>query len=113
MMSDEVDIIIRARVNLFDNSFRLDNNPSLDLLSMGELIDRLSIVNFKLFTLKNRVLEKIDDKEFCSWASVEDIKLVEERARLKKVIDQKLDQKICEILKDGKSSFNAESKSYG
>ena len=75
---------------------------------MGELIDRLSIVNFKLYTLKNEVMKRRDDEKFRAWASVEDVRLVEERARLKKCIDEKLAEYVC-----NKACFNPETKSYG
>ena len=54
------------------------------------------------------------DSEFCSHASVEDVRLVEERARLKRCIDEKL---ICIIGRisngDSLAGFNAEVKRYG
>jgi hypothetical protein len=81
---------------------------------MGELVDRLSIVNFKLFTLKDRVMDNRDDTDFCSWASVEDVRLVEERARLKRCIDEKLLTTIDrKINKSTEGNFNAETKRYG
>ena len=108
MMSDAVDKVIMESVKNFDGSYELDENSFRELLSMGELIDRLSIVNFKLYTLKNEVMKRRDDEKSRAWASVEDVRLVEERARLKKCIDEKLAEYVC-----GKSRFNPETKSYG
>lgn len=99
-------------IKVYDGSYHYES-PLLDLVSMGELIDRLSIVNFKLFTLKDKVMVSTDDS-FKSWASVEDVKLVVERARLKKAIDAKLVHTINIILSgDSSGGFNPEVKRYG
>jgi hypothetical protein len=59
-------------------------------------------------------MDRPNDSDFKSWASVEDVKLVRERARLKKCIDQKLIS-IIKKIKDGDVSggFNPEVKKYG
>ena len=99
-------------VESYDGSYN-SNDPFKDLISMGELVDRLSIVNFKLYTLKDKVMES-EDEQFKSWAAVEDVKLVVERARLKKAIDAKLVYMINIVLSGDKSGrFNAEVKRYG
>jgi len=82
-------------------------NPFEDLLSMGELIDRLSIVNIKLYMLKDEVMKRPNDTDFLARASRIDVCLVEERARLKKCIDQKILNMIAD------PNFNPEVKSYG
>jgi hypothetical protein len=74
---------------------------------MGELVDRLTIVNIKLYNLKNEVMRRQDDKEFCAQAAVEDVALVMERARLKKCIDEKLVYVIKNV-----DSYNPEVKNY-
>ena len=53
-MEQLVDNIIKAAVESYDGSYSLDN-PFEGLLSFGELVDRLSIVNFKLFTLRENL----------------------------------------------------------
>ena len=112
-MSDIIDSIITNSIINYDNSYEL-GNPFEELLSMGELVDRLSIVNFKLYKLKDEVMIRLDDEEFKSWASVEDVKLVRERARLKKCIDEKLISIITKINKgDNTAGFNPEVKKYG
>jgi hypothetical protein len=108
MISESVDKAIIEAVENFDNSYELGENCFRDLLSMGELIDRLSIVNFKLFTLKNEVMKRKDNEKFRAWASVEDVRLVEERARLKKCIDEKMIEYVS-----GKARYNPETKNYG
>tara|TARA_Y100000593_G_scaffold95015_1_gene198281 strand:- start:28255 stop:28605 length:351 start_codon:yes stop_codon:yes gene_type:complete len=111
--SENIDLIIKDSVDNYDGSYDCDNSFE-QLLSMGELVDRLSIVNFKLFTLKDRVMDNKNDSEFCSWASVEDVRLVEERARLKRCIDEKLSTTIKRnIEKIDIGGFNAETKKYG
>ena len=59
------------------------------LISLGELIDRLTIINLKLYELKNQVANA-SDTNFLAEAATKDIYLVEERARLKKCIDLKI-----------------------
>ena len=49
-MKNLVDNIIKEAIQKYDGSYTL-NNPFEEMLSFGELVDRLSIVNFKLFTL--------------------------------------------------------------
>jgi hypothetical protein len=112
-ISEHIEKTIESSVENFDGSYNLDN-PFEKLLSFGELVDRLSIVNFKLYTLKNEVMRREDDKEFRAWASVEDVKLVEERARLKKCIDEKLISMIAKYKSGDKNAgFNSEVKKYG
>lgn len=112
-MSKIIDSIIKNSIDNYDGSYELDN-PFEELLSMGELVDRLSIVNFKLFKLKDEVMDRQDDFEFKSWASVEDVKLVRERSRLKKCIDEKLISIITRIGNgDESAGFNPEVKKYG
>lgn len=110
MFSKEIDNAIKNAINNYEDDYKL-GNPFEGLLSMGELVDRLSIVNFKLYTLKNKVMQS-KDTEFKAWASEEDVRLVEERARLKKCIDEKLLATFERFLIDGDIGFNAESKLY-
>lgn len=112
-ISAEIDNIINNAIKNYDNSYHL-NNPFEKLISWGELIDRLSIINFKLFTLKNKVLDKSNETEFKAWAATEDIKLVEERARLKKCLDEKLIAIIYKIYTgDPTGGYFPEVKKYG
>lgn len=112
-LSENIEKIIITSIKYYDNSYEL-GNPFEELLSMGELVDRLSIVNFKLYKLKDEVMDRQDDFEFKSWASVEDVKLVRERSRLKKCIDEKLVGIITRINEgDISGGFNPEVKKYG
>lgn len=108
MLSDQIDKVITNAVKNFDGTYKLQDNCFRELLSMGELIDRLSIVNFKLYTLKDRVMKSESDEKFRAWAAIEDVRLVEERARLKKCIDEKMMEYLS-----GKADFNPETKRYG
>jgi len=112
-MKNLVDKIIKEAIHKYDGSYTLDN-PFEEMMSFGELVDRLSIVNFKLFTLKDEVMKRPEDDDFKSWASVEDVKLVKERSRLKRCIDEKMVAMITRI-SDGDASggFNPEVKKYG
>ena len=103
---------VELAVERFDGSYN-NEDPLKDLVSIGELVDRLSIVNFKLYTLKDKVMEATDDT-FRSWASVEDVKLVMERSRLKRAIDSQLVYMINTILSgDTSGGTNPEVKRYG
>lgn len=113
-LSETIDQIIVDSIKSYDNSYELGDNPFEELISMGELVDRLSIVNFKLYKLKDEVMLRSDDEQFRSWASVEDVKLVMERARLKRCIDQKLLSIIKRVNSgDNSGGFNPEVKKYG
>jgi len=110
--SDAVEKCIELAVESYNGNYN-SSEALQDLISMGELVDRLSIVNFKLYTLKDKVMES-DDDGFKAWASVEDVKLVLERARLKKAIDSKLLYMITTFLEgDESGGFNPEVKRYG
>lgn len=112
-ISDHIDELIINSIKNYDGSL-ICGCSFETLLSFGELVDRLSIVNFKLYNLKDEVMIRQDDADFRAWASVEDVKLVEERARLKKCIDEKLISMIQKIQSGDKSGgFNPEVKKYG
>ena len=112
-MKDLIDSVIGEAIQEYDGSYTL-GNPFEEMMSFGELVDRLSIVNFKLFTLKDEVMKRPTDNDFRSWASVEDVKLVKERSRLKRCIDEKLVAVITRISKgDTSGGFNPEVKKYG
>jgi len=112
-MKNEINQIIENAIKNYDGSYEL-NNSFEELLSLGEIVDRLSIVNFKLFTLKDEVMRRTGDNEFLSWASVEDVKLVKERSRLKKCIDEKTLAMIARVIDGDKTGgFNPEVKKYG
>lgn len=86
--SDLVNMIIQKAIDRFDGTFELE--PFEELLTIGELIDRLSIVNFKLYTLKDEVTRREDDKDFCAWAAKHDVFLCSQRSKIKNCIDMKL-----------------------
>ena len=112
-ISDDIDTIIKNAIKNYDGSYTCDTTFE-SLLSFGELVDRLSIINFKLYKLKDTVMDSLNDEKFCAWAAVEDVKLVEERSRLKRCIDEKLIS-IIQRVQDGDKTggFNPEVKKYG
>lgn len=113
-LSNLIDEQIHQSINQYDNSYELGKNSFEELISMGELVDRLSIVNFKLYKLKDEVMDRQDDEKFKSWASVEDVKLVMERARLKRCIDEKIISTIHRVVNGNiNGGFNPEVKKYG
>lgn len=82
--------------------------PCDELLSLGELIDRLAIINIKLFNLKNLQAKSIDVGELAGTAKV-DVGLCKERSRIKKAIDHKL----ISMIQNSGEGFNPEVKNYG
>lgn len=111
--SSSIDSEIENSIKNYDGSYTLGSSFE-ELVTMGELVDRLSIVNFKLFKLKDVVMQKKDDKRFCAWASVEDVKLCKERSRLKNALDEKLVAIIQRVKAgDNTGGFNGETKLYG
>lgn len=113
-LSELIDLTILESIKKYDNTYNLGKNSFEELISMGELVDRLSIVNFKLYKLKDEVMDRQDDEKFKAWASVEDVKLVMERARLKRCIDEKLITIINRVNSGNASGgFNPEVKKYG
>tara|TARA_R110002110_G_scaffold207817_2_gene419987 strand:- start:4393 stop:4743 length:351 start_codon:yes stop_codon:yes gene_type:complete len=112
-ISENIESTILNSIDNYDQSYTL-GNPFEELMSMGELVDRLAIVNFKLYKLKDEVMLRPTDEEFKSWASVEDVKLVMERARLKKCIDEKVISMFTRYKSgDSNAGFNPEVKKYG
>jgi hypothetical protein len=113
-LSDFVDQNILKIIEDFKNSCQSFENNFEELISMGELIDRLSIVNFKLYTLKDEVMKRPEDSSFGAWASIEDVKLCKERSRLKICIDEKIISLILKVkYGDDTAGFNPEVKKYG
>jgi hypothetical protein len=67
-LNDIIDSIIDNSIKNYDGSYELNSTLSTspnchfeELISMGELVDRLSIVNFKLYRLKDEVMNKQND----------------------------------------------------
>ena len=112
MLSDLFDKVIREEVEDSQCSLGAEINEFEELLSMGELADRLTIVNIKLYKLKDDVMDS-EDSEFKSWAAEQDVYLVRERARLKRCIDEKLKSEVKRIIETGESNYNPEVKKYG
>jgi len=112
-LGDYIETFIKKAVTAYDQSFNCPDTFE-ELISFGELVDRLSIINFKLYKLKDEVMDRQDDDTFKAWAAVEDVKLVRERSRLKKCIDEKIIAMITRVYKgDISCGFNPEVKKYG
>jgi len=112
-LGDYVETCIEGAVKNYDQSFNCPDSFE-ELISFGELVDRLSIINFKLYKLKDEVMTRQDDDTFKAWAAVEDVKLVRERSRLKKCIDEKIIAMVTRVYNgDMSCGFNPEVKKYG
>ncbi len=113
-LGSEIDKRIRATVKSFDPRRKVDYHAIESLVSVGDLIDKLSIVNCKLYTLKNQVAQNKSNTELCAALAAEDVFLCEERSRLRRAIDEKIIA-ICHRVVSGDTTggFNPEIKRYG
>ncbi len=112
MLSDTVESIISQAIDQFDDNYHAENNYE-KLLGLGELVEKLSITNFKLYTLKNEVIRRKGDEAFCAWASEEDVKLCRARGLLKNCIDDKLRAYISREVHNETEQVIGETKLYG
>ena len=112
-LSSEIDKRIRETVKSFDPRRKVDYHAIESLVSVGDLIDKLSIVNCKLYTLKNKVAQNRTDTKMCAELASEDVFLCEERSRLRRAIDEKIIA-ICHRIVSGDTTggFNPEVKRY-
>jgi len=88
----------------------------IELITFSELIDKLMIVNIKLYNLMDEItkysdLTKLPEKEASMLLSLnkDQIRLVKQRSGLKSAIDKKLNTAI----KNGDINVLDEIKSYG
>lgn len=87
----------------------------MELITISELIDRLSIVNIKLYNLLDRTAE-LDAKEKTPDVTAEIVKLSGDNIRLVKQRSQlkiAIDQKIAEVIRQGRIDILDEVKDYG
>lgn len=87
----------------------------LELITFSELIDKLTVINIKLFNLLDKTAEldkksekSKDDIDLIVRLSGENIRLVKQRSNLKSAIDQKLNNAI----KTGGTKILDEVKNY-
>ena len=88
----------------------------LELITISELIDRLSIVNIKLYNLLEKTTEldgkdnkSKDDVAIIIKLSGDNIRLVKQRSQLKSAIDNKINDAISK----GGTNVLDEVKGYG
>lgn len=108
----KVSEIIDTRIEIALNSNKKEFGPMDDLVGIGELIDRLSIVNQKLYELKNDVMKNQSNTEFLAKAAIKDVDLVMERSKLKRAIDIKIDY-IAQQIINKNNYIGSEVKKYG
>lgn len=87
----------------------------LELITFSELIDKLTVINIKLFNLLDKAAEldrkenrTAEDVETIIRLSGENIRLVKQRSNLKSAIDKKLNQAI----RNGGTAVLDEVKNY-
>jgi len=87
----------------------------MELITFSELIDKLNIVNIKLFNLLDKTAEldkKInkskEDIDLIIQLSGDNIRLAKQRSNLKSAIDKKLN----EAIKSGDTNILDEVKNY-
>jgi len=88
----------------------------IELITFSELIDKLIIINIKLYNLMDEItkysdLKKLSEKEASILLRLnkDQICLVKQRSELKSAIDKKLNVAI----KDGNINVSNEIKNYG
>jgi len=88
----------------------------VELITFSELIDKLMIINIKLYNLMDEIakysdLKKLSEKEaaILLMLNKDQIRLVKQRSGLKSAIDKKLNIAI----KNGDINVSDEIKSYG
>ena len=94
----------------------VENNAELELITFSELIDKLMIVNIKLYnclersSILNDKVDKTDDdiKEIVKLSD-DNIRLVRQRSGYKNAIDKKLNLAI----QNGETEVLDEVKNYG
>ena len=116
MFSDEIEEYIDMAIRRIDLSMGGpdEQNRFEKLLSMGELVDRLTITNKKLWEEKiiQTNLHNIYGEEELAESAGRDVRLCKERARLKACIDEKLIAIITRIIYGEDAGFNKEVKNY-
>lgn len=99
----------KLEVNLYMSP---SDNAALKLLSIGELVDRLAIVNIKLYKLKDFQVASQNITDL-SLSAKKDVELVKERANLKAAITQKAEDTIARVISNCEIETAFEVKSYG
>ena len=106
IINNQIEQVLENPQNTFGNSVS-------KLISFGELVDKLTICNNKLFKVKD---QQADLKEEESDLAIElvrkDIALCKERSQIKRAIDFKLREIIKSLISD-QDEFVAEEKLYG
>jgi len=106
---------VNKRITDIVSSWSPTDEPSeiSKLISFGELVDKLSICNLKLFKIKD-LQASIDARESGMAIAYikQDIALCKERSQIKRAIDQKL-REIIKSQLSGTDDFVAEEKLYG
>jgi hypothetical protein len=107
--------IVRATKDIFASTeadLYFQPSSCLDLMSIGELVDRLTIVNLKLFKMKDMQSSSMDGIALALSAKA-DVNLCKERSNLKNAITEKLCDMISKEYNGVVRSDANEVKSYG
>lgn len=124
-VSDLIDKAIVAALENFDGDLNPPANPFEGLVGLGDLVDQLSIINAKLFALKDAVMTRSDTSkwvhesqktsadEFKVWATTADVALCQKRSQVKNAIDAKVQAMIGRALAGKADNFAPEVKKYG
>jgi hypothetical protein len=107
--------IVRAAQDIFASTEAdLYFQPSncLDLMTIGELIDRLTIVNLKLFKMKDMQSSSLNGISLALSAKA-DVNLCKERSNVKNAITEKICDMISKEYNKVSRSDSNEVKTYG
>ena len=84
-----------------------------ELITFGELVDRLCIVNIKLFKIKDIQANPLTSKEMLADSAKKDVALCAERNRIKNALTAKLEAVAYRGFNQQRINNLLEQKSYG
>jgi hypothetical protein len=107
-----VESVLREHFLTTDVDLWFQPSASLRLLTLGELVDRLTIVNLKLFKLKDMQATSTTGVSLALSAKA-DVSLCKERSNLKAAINEKILDMCARVYNGIERSDVNEDKIYG
>lgn len=111
-IAERIDERIREFFATTDVDFWFEPSHTLRLLTIGELVDRLTIVNIKLFKLKDYQQSSNDGVGLARSAKA-DVELCRERSNIKNAITEKILDMASKVYNQMERSDSNEVKLYG
>lgn len=107
-LGETIEVAVRKALENHEN---YPVSPLDALVTFGELVDRLAIVNIKLYHVKHREKELSDPVQLAA-AAKEDILLCKERSVLKNCINEKIVALVSRVAGGAETTEPAEVKTY-